>query len=48
VDVVVVVGERHDDRSRAMQVQVRPDEQPDRAGGAEAIDEVLGERAIDL
>ena len=34
--------------ARAAQVQVGPDEELDRAGGAEAVDEVLGQRAIDL
>ena len=43
-----MVDERHDDRARAAQVQVRPDEELDRAGRAEAVDEVLRQRAIDL
>ena len=46
--VVVVMDERYDDRARAAQVQVRPDEELDRAGRAKAIDEVLRQRAIDL
>ena len=48
VDVVVVVDERHDDRARPAQVQVGPDEELDRAGRAEAVDEVLSQRAVDL
>src|SRR4051812_6376191 len=46
--MVVVVDERHDDVPRALQVQVRADEDLHRPGGDEAVDEVLRERAIGL
>ena len=47
VQVVVVVDQRHDDVLRALEVQVRADEDLHRAGGDEAVHEVLGELAID-
>ena len=48
VHVVVVMDERHDDRARPAQVQVRADEELDGAGRAEAVDQVLGQSPIDL
>ena len=48
VQVVVVVDQRHDDVPRALEVQVRADEDLDRAGRDEPVDEVLGELAVDL
>ena len=43
-----MVDQRHDDVLRALQVQVRADEDLHRAGGDEAVHEILGERLIDL
>jgi hypothetical protein len=48
VDVIVVKRDRLHDLARAAQPDVQPDEELDGAGGPEAVDEVLGERAIDL
>src|SRR3954453_8750997 len=42
------MDERHDDPAGAVQVQVRPDEELDGTGRAEAVDKVLRQRAIDL
>ncbi len=44
-----MVGRQHlDDRRRAAQAGVRPDEDLRRAGGDEAVDQVLRERPVDL
>src|SRR6185436_6611652 len=48
VQVVVVVDQRYDDVLGTLEVQVRADEDLDRAGGDEAVDEVLGELAVDV
>src|SRR4051794_26461311 len=48
VQVVVVVDQRRDDPARAVEVEVRPDEDTDGARLDEAVDELLGEPAVDL
>ena len=48
MQVVVVVDQRDDDVLRALEVQLRADEDLDRARLDEPVDEVLGELAVHL
>jgi hypothetical protein len=48
VEMVVVVRERLNDSGRSREAGVRADEDANRAGRDEPVDEVLGERAVDL
>ena len=43
VQVVVVVGQRHDHAGRSGEAGIRADEDRRRTGGQEAVDQVLGE-----